>query len=74
MKHFLLLAKMGLRGDMEHDILPAILDRGEDVNMMEPTLLAEGSRFSRFRLERTDMAVELPARSPGFRRSLLGGL
>jgi len=38
---------------------------------MEPTLLAEGSRF---RPELTDVAVELAARSAGFRRSLPAGI
>jgi Fic family protein len=56
---------------MKHDILHDIIDRGEDVGMMEPTILAEGSRF---RVELTDMAVELAARSAGFRRSLPEGI
>jgi Fic family protein len=57
--------------DTEYDIIDAILDRGEDVGRMEPTLLAEGSRF---RPELTDVAVELAARSAGFRRSLPAGI
>lgn len=57
--------------DEKHDIKGDITDRGEDVSMMEPTLLAEGSRF---RPRLTDMAVELAARSAGFRRSLPPGI
>ena len=56
---------------MKRDIVHDIPDRGEDVGMMEPTLLAEGSRF---RVGLTDMAVELAARSAGFRRSLPEGI
>jgi Fic family protein len=57
--------------DVEHDIMGDIADRGEDVGMMEPTLLAEGSQF---RPRLTDMAVDLAARSAGFRRSLPPGI
>src|SRR5258707_324768 len=57
--------------DVNPDIVSDITDRGEDASMMEPTLLAEGSRF---RPRLTDMAVELAARSAGFRRSLPTGL
>ncbi len=57
--------------DVKHDIIGDIVDRGEDVTMMEPTLLAEGFRF---RPKLTDMAVELAARSAGFRRSLPPGI
>ncbi len=42
-------------------------DRGESVAMMEPLLLSEGSRH---REALIDLAVELAARSAGFRRSL----
>jgi Fic family protein len=56
---------------MKHDISSDIIDRGEDVGMMEPTLLAEGSRFRR---ELTDLALELVGRSAGFRRSLPRGI
>src|ERR1700731_3217883 len=55
---------------MQRDILDYIVDRGEDVGMMEPALLAEGSRF---RHELTDLALELVGRSAGFRRSLPRG-
>src|SRR6266436_5980115 len=57
--------------DVKHDIVGDITDRGEDVSMMEPTLLAEGSRF---RPRLTDLAVELAARAAGFRRSLPAGI
>lgn len=56
---------------VRNDIVGDIVDRGESVSMMEPTLLAEGSRF---RPTLTDMAVELAARSAGFRRSLPLGI
>src|SRR3984893_9409172 len=56
---------------MQRDISDDIVDRGEDVGMMEPTLLAEGSRF---RHEWTDLALELVGRSAGFRRSLPEGI
>jgi Fic family protein len=46
-------------------------DRGEAAILMEPLLISEGSRF---RGELTDLAVELAARSAGFRRSLATGL
>ena len=42
-------------------------DRGESISRMEPLLIAEGSRH---RTGLTDLAVELAARSAGFRRSL----
>jgi Fic family protein len=57
--------------DIKHDIRGDTVDRGEDVGKMEPTLLAEGSRF---RPKLTDMAVELAARSAGLRRSLPPGI
>src|SRR6266403_2134841 len=57
--------------EVKNDIAGDIIDRGEDVSMMEPTLLAEESRF---RPKLTDMAVELAARSAGFRRSLPLGI
>ena len=55
--------------DIEADILPA--DRGEAPSVMEPLGLAEGSRH---RPVLTDLAVELAARSAGFRRSLPTGV
>jgi Fic family protein len=53
------------------DIESKSSDFGETVNLMEPLLLSEGSRF---RGELTDLALELAARSAGFRRSLPRGL
>ena len=46
-------------------------DRGESISRMEPLLVAEGSRH---RAGLTDLAVELAARSAGFRRSLPPGV
>ena len=57
--------------EVKTDIAGDIIDRGEGVSMMEPTLLPEGSRF---RPKLTDTAVELAARSAGFRRSLPLGI
>lgn len=57
--------------DITRDILRDIIDCGEDAGMMEPTLLAEGSRYRR---ELTDLALELVGRSAGFRRSLPAGI
>jgi Fic family protein len=56
---------------MKRDIVTDIVERGEDVGMMEPMILAEGARF---RGELTDLAFELAGRSAGFRRSLPGGI
>src|SRR6266705_2926943 len=47
------------------------MDRKETVALMEPLLIAEGSRH---RGELTDLAVEVAARSAGCRRSLPDGL
>jgi Fic family protein len=58
------------KADIEPDIL-AVIDRQELVNLMEPLLIAEGSRH---RGELTDLAVEVAARSAGFRRSLPDGV
>lgn len=52
--------------DMAADIRAAA-DRGEAVSMMEPLLIAEGSRH---RAVLTDLVVELAQKSAGFRRSL----
>src|SRR6202030_3490573 len=46
-------------------------DGKEPVSLMEPMLISEGSRF---RGELTDLAIELAARSAGFRRSLPDGI
>jgi len=51
---------------MKADI-KAVTDRGEAVSMMEPLLIAEGSRH---RAVLTDLVVELAQKSAGFRRSL----
>lgn len=56
--------------DIEADI-SAVVDRGETLALMEPLLIAEGSRH---RGELTDLAVEVAARSAGFRRSLPDGV
>lgn len=46
-------------------------DRGETVGLMEPLLIGERSRH---RTALTDLAVDLAARSAGFRRSLSPGV
>jgi Fic family protein len=46
-------------------------DRGEAIGLMEPLLIAEGSRH---RGELSDITVDLAARSAGFRRSLPEGV
>ena len=56
-------------GDIEADI--KVADRGEATSAMEPLSLSEGSRH---RPALTDLAVELAARSAGFRRSLPPGV
>src|SRR6185437_4438417 len=50
----------------EADSKPDI-NRGEQITLMEPLVLSEGSRY---RPELTDLALELAQRSAGFRRSL----
>ncbi len=52
--------------DIEADI-GAATDFGETVSMMEPLLIAEGSKH---RSHLTDLALELAQKSAGFRRSL----
>lgn len=51
--------------------LTEIEDRGESTGLMEPLLISEGSRH---RPELMDLAVELAAKSSGFRRSLPLGI
>ena len=51
--------------------IPADIDRGETTSLMEPMLVPEGSPH-RARLD--DLAIELAARSAGFRRSLPDGV
>lgn len=46
-------------------------DRGESIGLMEPLLISESSKH---RTALTDLAVELAARSAGFRRSLPQGV
>ena len=58
------------KSDIEAAI-SAVMDREESVALMEPLLIAEGSRH---RGELTDLAVEVAARSAGFRRSLPDGV
>jgi Fic family protein len=50
---------------------PDPADRGEGVGLMEPLLISESSKH---RTALTDLAVELAARSAGFRRSLPPGV
>ncbi len=57
--------------DIRADGKGLLSDPGEPVSLMEPMLISEGSRF---RCELTDLAVELAARSAGFRRSLPAGI
>jgi Fic family protein len=47
-----------------------VVDRGEPISMMEPLLIAEGSRRRRL----TDLAFELAQKSASFRRSLPPGV
>jgi len=58
-----------MKTDKEPDILAA--DEGESVSLMEPLLVSESSRH---RGALTDLAVELVAKSAGFRRSLPAGV
>ena len=60
--------------DLKGDILAvstAAEDRGESIGLMEPLLIGESSRH---RGALTDLAVELAAKSAGFRRSLPEGV
>jgi Fic family protein len=56
--------------DIKGDIKEAT-DRGESVTMMEPLLIDSSSRH---RGELTDLALEVAAKSSGFRRSLVPGV
>lgn len=60
----------GTDADIEADI-SAAPDREESLSLMEPLLIGETSRH---RGELTDLAVDLAARSAGFRRSLPDGV
>ena len=55
-----------MKPDIKADI-EAAEDRGETVSVMEPLLIGTDSKY---RPELTDLAVELAAKSAGFRRSL----
>jgi Fic family protein len=57
---------MDTKADVKADI-KAAEDRGESLALMEPLLLAEGSRH---RPGLTDLALDLAQKSSGFRRSL----
>ncbi len=59
-----------LQADTEPDI-KELVDRGEQPSMMEPLLISESSKY---RGTLADLAVELAARSAGFRRSLPEGV
>jgi Fic family protein len=59
-----------IQADKKEDI-SAGADRHEAVSAMEPLLIGEGSRL---RGPLTDLAVDLAAKSAGFRRSLLPGV
>jgi Fic family protein len=59
-----------LNPDIKADILES-MDRNESLGLMEPLRLAEGASQ---RPALTDLAIELAARSAGFRRSLPDGL
>ena len=54
-----------------HTASGALDDGGENITLMEPLLIRDGSRH---RTVLTDMAVELAMQSAGFRRSLPGDL
>lgn len=58
------------RADIKADI-SAVMDGHESVALMEPMLIAEGSRQ---RADLIDLAVEVAAASAGFRRSLPEGV
>ncbi len=59
------------KADISADRIGYPPDREESVSLMEPLLIPEGSCF---RGELTDLAIDLAARSAGFRRSLPDGI
>jgi hypothetical protein len=59
-----------IKADILADIKVA-KDRGEGIGLMEPLLIAEGSRH---RAALTDLTIDLAQKSAGFRRSLPAGL
>ena len=58
-----------IEADKKQDI--PVVDRGESVGLIEPLLVGESSKH---RTALTDLALELAAKSAGFRRSLPGGV
>jgi len=54
------------KADIKPDILTDI-DRGESLSLMEPLLISENSKF---RVQLMDLAMDLVAKSSGFKRSL----
>jgi len=60
----------GEKADIKADI-SAVMDNHESVALMEPMLIAQGSRH---RGDLIDLAVEVAAASAGFRRSLPAGV
>lgn len=64
-------AKADMKPDDEMAMEGAMEDRGESIGLMEPLLVTESSKH---RTGLTDLAVELAARSAGFRRSLPVGV
>lgn len=65
-----------MKEDIKPDIMPdsaggKLEDRGELVTMMEPLMVGEDAPL---RAELTDLAIDLAARSAGFRRSLPAGV
>lgn len=60
----------GDEADIKADV-NAIVERGENVFAMEPLVLGEGSRH---RPALSDLAIDLAAKSSGFRRSLPAGV
>ena len=61
---------VNIQTDKKADI-GAAEDRGENVSLMEPLLIGDGSRH---RVELTDLALELAQKSAGLHRSLPGSL
>ena len=62
---------INMKGAVEHATERATLDRGENVALMEPLVISEGSGR---RPELLDLAFDLAARSSGFRHRLPNGI
>jgi Fic family protein len=60
-----------IKADRRGDKRDSISNRHEPISLMEPLLISEGSRF---RDGLADLAVEIAARSAGFRRGLPRGI